>query len=444
MKIYTSINEAVDLFRRRSWEDAKPSPAVQKAIAEVFGRPMSVVEVVMVIAREVQRRGDAAVREFTKKIDKVDVEEPVVDRKTMYRGYRRLPDDLKDSLELAAQRIRAFHVRQMEHASKSFLNGGLGQKVTPLERVGIYVPGGTAAYPSTVLMTAIPARVAGVKEVIVATPPGKDGTISDAVLGAAYLAKVDSIFTAGGAQAIAAMAFGTRSVPRVDKICGPGNIFVVLAKKLVYGYTGIDGLAGPTETIVIADETADPAICAADLLAQAEHDVMASAILFTDSRSLADNVQKEIEKQLADLERKAIAGASVEQNGGIVLVDDLNEAVDLVNSYAPEHVSVMVKSPDALAAKIKNAGCIFVGENSAEAFGDYVAGPSHVLPTGGSARFTSALGVQEFLKVTGIVKLDKTTAQELAPATARFAEAEGLTAHARAARSRNRETEFRK
>jgi len=357
----------------------------------------------------------------------------------MYAAYRRLQISLRQSLELAAERIRTFHLLQKEHSAKSFLVNGLGQKVTPVARVGIYVPGGTASYPSTVLMTAIPAKVAGVKQIIIATPPGKSGKISAVVLAAAHLAGVDTIYRAGGAQAIAAMAFGTQSIPKVDKICGPGNIFVVLAKELAFGYVGIDGLAGPTETVILADETANPAICAADLLAQAEHDVMASAILVATSLKLADAVNKQVEKQLARLERATIAAKSISQHGGIVVVKSLQDGIDLINSFAPEHVSLMVKSPARWVKKIENAGCIFVGEASAEAFGDYAAGPSHVLPTGGSARFSSALGISEFLKVTGVVKLSKSTARRLAQATIEIAEAEGLTAHAEAARARTKE-----
>ncbi len=437
LKIYSDLKQASSaLFQRRSYEDARLSPAAAKGVREMFGQDLTPWQVVQKIVGDVREKGDEAVRDYTRRIDKVEVESLVVSRREMYQRYRRLPSELQESLELAAQRIRAFHIWQMEHSAKSFLIRGLGQKVTPVKRVGVYVPGGTASYPSTVLMTAMPARVAGVREVVVATPPGKDGRVAPAVLAAAYLAGVDKIYLAGGAQAIAALAFGTQSLPRVDKICGPGNIFVVLAKKLVFGSVGIDGLAGPTETIILADDTADPAICAADMLAQAEHDVMASAILITNSSSLARKVQVEVDRQLALLERRAIASVSLEQTGGIVIVKKLDEAIALINSYAPEHVSIMVSNTDAVARKIHNAGCLFMGEHSAEAFGDYVAGPSHVLPTGGSARFSSALGVGEFLKVTGVVKLTAASLEKLIPATVKIAEAEGLTAHARAAEVR--------
>lgn len=437
MKIYTDINEAKKaLLVRRSWEDLQLSEAAQKAIAGIFGRPMTASEVVQHILSEVREKGDEAVRDFTRKIDRIEPGNLTVGKREMHEAYRHLTKSLRQSLELAAERIRAFHLLQKAHSSKSFLVDGLGQKVTPLTRIGIYVPGGTAAYPSTVLMTAIPARVAGVKEIVVATPPGKDGKIPAIVLTAAYLAGVDIIYKAGGAQAIAAMAFGTQSIPKVDKICGPGNIFVVLAKRLVFGYVGIDGLAGPTETVILADDTASPAVCAADLLAQAEHDVMASAIFVTTSRQMANAVNKEVEKQLVRLERSQIASASLDQRGGIVVVNNLQDGIDMINTFSPEHVSLMVESPARWMNKIQNAGCIFVGEASAEAFGDYVAGPSHVLPTGGSARFSSALGINEFLKITGVVKLSKTSAHKLAPPTVELAVAEGLTAHAEAAKAR--------
>ncbi|MDP2719715.1 MAG: histidinol dehydrogenase [Dehalococcoidia bacterium] len=437
MNIYQdSVEVRNRLFTRSSWEDVKLSPALQKGVEDIFGKSLTAAEVVQRIVNDVRSRGDDAVREYSKKIDKVEVTNLKVGRREMYTGFRNIGKDLREALDFAACRIALFHNWQMEHAQKSFMIKGLGQKVTPMERVGIYVPGGTATYPSTVLMTAIPARVAGVKEVIVATPPGRDGQVSPAVLAAAYISGVDVIYKAGGAQAVAAMAFGTSSIPGVDKICGPGNIFVVLAKKMVYGHTAIDGLAGPTETIILADDTANPAACAADLLAQAEHDVMASAILITPSPDLARRVTGEVDRQVRQLGRGKIASESLDLRGGIVVVKSINEGIDIINSYAPEHVSLMVKSPGRWMNKIVNAGCIFVGSASAEGFGDYAAGPSHVLPTGGSARFSSALGVSEFLKITGIVKLDKKTAREIAPASIKIADAEGLTAHASAVRLR--------
>lgn len=439
LKIYPDSLEAFrSIFRRRSWEHFELTAGARQLIADTFGRPMTLEEVVLTILNEVRTRGDLAVRDLTRRIDGVEVGTLSVGRREMYQAYRRLPGDLQGSLELAALRVHAFHLLQMKNGIKSFINRGVGQKVTALDRAGIYVPGGTAKYPSTILMTAIPAHVAGVREIVVATPPGKDGSLSDVVMAAAYLSRVDQIFKVGGAQAIAAMAFGTKSIPKVDKICGPGNVFVVLAKKMVFGYTGIDSLAGPTETVIVADDAANPALCAADMVAQAEHDALASAILLTDSNTLAGKVQGEVEKLLADLDRSDIARASLEERGGIVIVGSFREATDLINIYAPEHVSIMVQSPNAVARRIRNAGCLFIGESSAEALGDYVAGPSHVLPTGGSARFTSALGVNDFLKVTGLVRLSEGAVKKLIPAATRMATAEGLTGHARAAAARLR------
>jgi histidinol dehydrogenase len=298
--------------------------------------------------------------------------------------------------------------------------------------VGIYVPGGSAAYPSTVLMTAIPARVAGVKEVFVVTPPKKNGAIPPPTLVAADIARVNRIFKIGGAQAIAALAFGTESVPKVDKICGPGNVFVVAAKRMVYGIVDIESLPGPSEIIIVADDTADASFCAADLIAQAEHDAQASAILITTSPKLAKAVDIEIKKQLEKLERKSIAAAALKSGGKIVVVKSSNEAIELVNLYAPEHVSLMMRNAGSYTHKIQNAGCICIGSSSPVALGDYVAGPSHVLPTGGSASFSSPLGIEDFLKITNIIAIDEAAGKELGQAAITIAEAEGLEGHARA------------
>ncbi|MQY55387.1 MAG: histidinol dehydrogenase, partial [Dehalococcoidia bacterium] len=320
--------------------------------------------------------------------------------------------------------------------SKEFMEGGLGQIVRPLERVGIYVPGGTACYPSTVLMTAIPARVAGVEEIILTTPPGEGGEVPKATLVAADIADVDRVFKVGGAQAIAALAYGTESIPRVDKVCGPGGLFVTLAKRMVYGAVDIDGLYGPTETVILADDSATPAHCAADLLAQAEHDLLATAILITTSSRLAQEVDREVARQLEGLERVQIAHRSLEERGHIIVVADMEQAIELINLYAPEHLSLMVRDASSYIEKIRNAGAIFIGENSPEVLGDYVAGPSHVMPTGGTARFSSPLGVSDFLKLTSIVSLSDGDLQKLGPAAATIARVEGLTAHARAAELR--------
>jgi len=298
------------------------------------------------------------------------------------------------------------------------------------------VPGGTAYYPSTVLMTAIPARVAGVGEIIITTPPGKDGEVPPATLVAADIAGADRIFKVGGAQAIAALAFGTRSIPRVDKICGPGGLFVTIAKRMVYGIVDIDGLYGPTETVILADDSASAECCAADLLAQAEHDVLSVAILITTSAELAAAVDKEVKRQLKGLERADIARRSLQERGHIIIVDDMEQAIALANLYAPEHLALMVRDASSHIESIRNTGGIFIGESSPEVLGDYVAGPSHVMPTGGSARFSSPLGVNDFLKITSVVALSDEDARMLAPVAAAIARVEGLTAHARAAELR--------
>jgi histidinol dehydrogenase len=317
------------------------------------------------------------------------------------------------------------------------MGGRLGQRITPIQRVGVYVPGGTAPLPSSLLMAVIPAQVAGVPEIVVATPPGREkGKVSDVILAAAAICGVETVYTLGGAQAIAALAFGTESVPRVDKIVGPGNLFVTLAKKQVYGMVGIDGLYGPTETVVVADETADPVWVAADMLAQAEHDGLATAILLTPSRELATAVQHEIAHQLESLSRGEIIAVSLANQGGIVLTADMEEACTLASEFAAEHTCIATTNLQKWAGKIRNAGGLFIGERSFEVLGDYVAGPSHVMPTGGTARFSSPLNVSDFVKITSLIELDDVTAVQLSPIAARLAQAEGLDGHAQAAKKR--------
>jgi histidinol dehydrogenase len=384
------------------------------------------------IIDEVRSGGDSALFGFTLKFDRVKLKSLEVNKEQIQDAYRQVDEELIAALKLAAERIGSFHRKQKD----SLFKESAGQLIRPLERVGVYAPGGTASYPSTVLMTAIPARVAGVKEVILTTPPGPDGTVPPPTLVAADIAGVDRIFSIGGAQAIAALAFGTDSIPAVDKICGPGNIFVVLAKKLVYGVVDIDGLPGPSEVIIIADDTADPACCAADLLAQAEHDPLASAILITTSKRLADEVNQEVEKQLKGLERQAIAAESLRKQGVIAVVADIDEAVELANLYAPEHLCLMVRGADALVKRLVNAGCIVTGESATVVLGDYVFGPSHVLPTGATARFGSPLSVLDFVKITSLINVDKAALKKLGKAAAAIARAEGLEAHARAVEKR--------
>lgn len=393
-------------------------------------------EIVKRILAEVRRKGDKALFSYTKKLDGVELSSLEVSESEIQDAYKKVDKKLVSALKLAANRIKQFHSMCKQRLESSFLSQGLGRQISPLNRVGIYVPGGTAAYPSTVLMTAIPARVAGVKEIFVATPPQKDGTIPPPTLVAADIARVNRIFKIGGAQAIAALAFGTESVPKVDKICGPGNVFVVTAKRMVYGTVDIESLPGPSEIVIVADDTANASFCAADLIAQAEHDPQASAILISTSSKLASNVDSEVKKQLAKLERQTIATEALNSRGMIVLVDSPDEAIELVNLYAPEHVSLMLRNAASYIQKIRHAGCIFIGGSSPVALGDYIAGPSHVLPTGGSARFTSPLGVEDFLKATNIIALDEAAGKELGQAAITIAEAEGFKGHAQAIRIR--------
>jgi len=388
------------------------------------------------IIDEVRRRGDAALFDLTSRLDKVKLNSLEVSKKELKSAYGEVDKELVSALKLAAERIGSYHQKQKDVIWNLVSKKGFGQLIRPLESVGVYAPGGTASYPSTVLMAAIPARVAGVREVILVTPPQKGGAVPPATLVAADMAQVDRVFSIGGAQAIAALAFGTESIPRVDKICGPGNIFVVLAKKLVYGIVGIDGLAGPSEVVIIADESADPGYCAADLLAQAEHDPLASAILITTSKRLADEVNQEVESQLKNLKRQAIAAKSLDSQGLIAVVASLDEAIGLANLYAPEHLCLMVKKADACIERVANAGCVFIGSNSSVVLGDYLAGPSHVLPTEATARFSSPLNILDFVKFTSLVDVDKADLRKLAKAAATIARAEGLEAHAKAAEKR--------
>jgi len=387
------------------------------------------------IINDVRNRGDAALFDYTEKFDGVKLSSLEVSKKQVKNAYQQVDEEFVSALKLAAERIGSFHRKQKDSIWRS-VKPDLGQLIRPLERIGVYAPGGTACYPSTVLMTAIPAKVAGVREVILVTPPKASGAVPAPTLVAADIAQVDRIFSVGGAQAIAALAFGTESIPKVDKICGPGNIFVVLAKNFVFGTVDIDGLYGPSEVLIIADETANAAYCAADLLAQAEHDPLASAILITTSRRLADAVNQQVEQQLKDLERQAIAAESLQKRGIIAVVADIDEASELANLYAPEHLCLMVKEADACVERIANAGCIVIGEGATVVLSDYVFGPSHVLPTGATARFGSPLNILDFVKLTSLVNVDKASLKKLAKAAATIARAEGFEAHARAVEKR--------
>lgn len=407
-------------------------------------KELSTEQIVRQIINEVQSKGDKALFYYTRKLDKVDLNSLEVTRKETSAAYRKVDKKLLSALRLAANRIHQFHAACKLGLDTSFLSNGVGRQVKPLDRVGLYIPGGTAAYPSTVLMTAIPASTAGVNQIVMVTPPGKDGTIPAPTLVAADIAGINRIFKLGGAQAIAALAYGTESVPKVDKICGPGNIFVAMAKKLVFGVVDIDGIQGPSEIILVADDAANASFCAADLIAQSEHDPMASSILITTSARLAASVKSEIKTQLKKLKRQQIASKSLESRGKIVLVDNLDEAMELVNLYAPEHLLLMMRNAKRYIKKIDNAGCIFIGETSPVVLGDYIAGPSHVLPTGGTARFSSPLGIADFLKTINIVAMKKDDLNALGKPAIDIAEAEGLDGHARAIKIRLQSAQSKK
>lgn len=429
MRRVKGFNRARQLLARENfWEAFTTSQGLAPQTKKVF---LSVQKAVDRIIGDVRDKGDKALFEYTEKLDGVRPESLEVDRREVVEAHSRIDKGVMSALEFAAGRIRDFHAACEHKTGRISIDRHLGQQILPLQRVGLYVPGGSAAYPSTVLMMAIPAGVAGVEDIIMVSPPGKDGKIPAPTLVAADIARVNHIFKVGGAQAIAALAFGTESIPRVDKICGPGNIFVTLAKKMVYGTVDIDGLEGPSEIVVVADEKAEPALCAADLLAQAEHDPLALVVLITASADLAKRVDKEIELQMRRLKRRSVIKKAIDA-GMLVLVDNMSQAVELANLFAPEHLSIMAANASALARRIRNAGCIFVGENSPVVLGDYVAGPSHVLPTGGSARFGSPLSVADFLKVSNIIALDKRAMRRLSQPAAEIARAEGLDAHVEA------------
>ena len=386
------------------------------------------------ILTNVKDNGDLALFEYTEKFDKVKLtaETIKVTDEEIAEAYEQVDDELIRVIRLAMKNIEDYHEMQKEESWFDSKPDGtiLGQKITPLSRVGVYVPGGKAAYPSSVLMNVIPAKVAGVDEIIMCTPPGHDGKVYHTTLVSAKEAGVDTIYKVGGAQAIGALAYGTESIPQVDKIVGPGNIFVALAKKAVFGYTGIDSVAGPSEILVLADETANPRYVAADLLSQAEHDQLASAILVTTSLEVAEKVQAEIEGFVKDLERKDIIQASLDNYGYILIAEDMDTAIDAVNAIASEHLEIVTKDPFGTMTKVRNAGAIFLGESSSEPLGDYFAGPNHVLPTNGTARFFSPLGVDTFVKKSSIISYSRDALRNIHNEIETFAKAEGLTAHA--------------
>ncbi len=440
MRIAHGVGEArSSVLRRDPVETAELPVAVREAIRRTFRAELDVGEVVDRILRDVRDRGDAAVVRYNEEIDGVHGERArslEVSAEEMEAAFDCLDAGLVRALREAADQIRHFHQRQLEHAPRGFQKDGVGQQVRPLARVGMYVPGTRTVYPSTVLMIAVPARVAAVRELVMATPALPDASVSPLKLVAAHIAGVDRVFRAGGVQGIAALAYGTESVPRVDKICGPGNVFVTEAKKRVYGEVGLDGVFGPSETVVIADDGADPELVAADLLAGAEHDELATAILISTSEGLASKALGELQSQMDGLKRKDVARASLEARGGIAVVEGIEEALELANEFAPEHLCLHVERPGRLLERVRNAGAVFVGAESVESIGDFTAGPSHVMPTGGSARFASPLGVQDFLKTTSVVALDRKALERLGPAAAGIARAEGFGGHAQAVERR--------
>ena len=402
--------------------------------AEIFARVAPAVDVAAVVSdiiANVRQNGDKAVLEYNLKFDKAKLDTLLVSRQEMEEAFAAVEPRFLSILEQAAENIRTFHARQVRNSFIIAEKPGvvLGQKVTPIEKVGVYVPGGTAAYPSTVLMDTIPAKIAGCSQIVMVTPPGKDGKINPVILAAAKIAGVDQIFKVGGAQAVAALAYGTESIPKVDKIVGPGNAFVAEAKKQVFGLVSIDMIAGPSEILVVADGKSDPAHVAADLLSQAEHDKLASAVLVTDSEELAQAVSAELEKQIPLLPRAEIARASIDNNGKIIVAESLMAGIDIANEIAPEHLELMVDDPFSYLDAVKNAGSIFMGRSCPEALGDYFAGPNHTLPTSGTARFSSPLSVDDFVKKTQFTYYTADALSKVAQEIAFFAGKEGLQAH---------------
>ena len=414
-KVYTkeTVGSLIELLKKRADSD---NAEVEKIVKGILA--------------EVKANGDKALFDYTEKIDKVKLTSLRVSEEEKAAAIEKVPAELKEAMKRAADNIFAFHEKQKSQSWIDNRDGKImGQRVLPLKRVGLYVPGGTAAYPSSVLMNAIPAKVAGVESIVMVTPPKNEG-INPAVIYAAHLAGVEDIVTVGGAQAVAALAYGTESIPQVDKIVGPGNIFVATAKRLVAGTVDIDMFAGPSEVLVIADEKANPAFVAADFMSQAEHDPIAASILVTTSKKLVNEVQAEIERQLSYLSRAEIIKKSLAAYGSAVIMDDLDEAAVVSDKIAPEHLELMVENPFELLGKVRNAGSVFLGENSPEPLGDYYAGPNHVLPTNGTARFSSALSVDSFVKKSSYLYYSKEALSKAADDIIRFAKAEGLTAHA--------------
>ncbi len=411
---------------------------------DIFARAVPAVNVEAIVSgiiENVIKNGDKALFEYNKKFDKADLDTLLVSAEEIDEAVASVEPKFMEILEKAAKNIRKFHEKQVRNSFIINDEDGIviGQKVIPVDRAGLYVPGGTAAYPSTVLMDSIPAKIAGVKEVVIVTPPNEQGKINPVILAAAKVAGVDKIFKVGGAQAIAALAYGTESIPKVDKIVGPGNAFVAEAKKQVFGKVSIDMIAGPSEILIVSDGETNPAVAAADLLSQAEHHKMASAVLVTNSAELAEKVSAELEKQIPLLKRSEIARASIDNNGKIIVADSIDKAIEIANEIAPEHLELCVGQPFDYLDKIRHAGSIFMGRNCPEALGDYFAGPNHTLPTSGTAKFSSPLSVDDFVKKTQYTYYTREALAKVACDVAYFAEAEGLTGHARSAVIRTEE-----
>lgn len=410
---------------------------------EIFARAEATVDVASIVSdiiARVRKEGDQAIFAYCEEFDKVRLDRLEVTQEEIDEAFAKVDPELIRVMKDAKQNIYEFHKRQVRNSFVMQENDGvvMGQRVTPIERVGLYVPGGTAAYPSSVLMNAIPAKIAGCEMIVMVTPPAKDGKVNPNILAAAKIAGVDRIFKVGGAQAIAALAYGTASIPCVDKIVGPGNAFVAEAKKQVFGKVAIDMIAGPSEILVLADEACDAEVVAADLLSQAEHDKLASAVLVTDSEGLALRVQEALERQIPTLLRSEIARASIDKNGKIIVAPDLSCAIDIANEIAPEHLEICTDNPFDYLSKIRHAGSIFMGKNCPEALGDYFAGPNHTLPTSGTARFSSPLSVDDFVKKSQFTYYTAEALEKVADDVARFATAEGLTAHAASAVARKK------
>ncbi|MBE5755004.1 MAG: histidinol dehydrogenase [Clostridiales bacterium] len=405
---------------------------------KIFARVSPKVDVSGIVAEIIDtviKNGDNALFSYAEKFDKVKLSSLVVSQQEILDAVESVDKEFLSVLKKAAENIRLFHSQQKRKGFeiKNAQGAIVGQKILPIERAGLYVPGGTAAYPSTVLMDAIPAKIAGCEQVVMVTPPNKDGKVNPVILAAAFVAGVDKIFKVGGAQAVAALAYGTETIPKVDKIVGPGNAFVAEAKKQVFGQVSIDMIAGPSEILIVADKSNNPKHIAADLLSQAEHDKMASAVLITDNFEFALSVSSELERQIPLLERSEIARASIDDNGKIIVAENLDDAIEIANQLAPEHLELCLDNPFDYLDKIKHAGSVFLGKNCPEAFGDYMAGANHTLPTSGTARFSSALSVDDFIKKTQYVYYDETALQKTAKQVEYFANKEGLTAHAKSA-----------